>query len=695
MAPSVNYCGCTFNYILLNLVRWYASSVDPGGDPHMQRRKRPSPVARYAVRRHRTLGSRSTLSVAVGTVTALAVLDAVTGPRLVVIGLLAVGPCLAAMAARPGAVAAVGLYALVLTTILAWGPDQIGGSAHALLYMVATVAITAISVTMAAHRCRMAQYANRTLVSLRTAESIIRCSDDAIIGKTLDGTITDWNPGAENLYGYPATEAVGMDIRRLAGPGGPAEIEGVLSRITAGEHVAHYETKRTRRDGSTVDVSVSISPIRNRAGTIVGASVVARDITARKRQEEHLRKIEERFQQDQRLQSLGQLAGGVAHDFNNLLTAIIGFADLLTDQISGDHAAGKNLARIHSAAQRATELTRQLMLFSRGEVICTQTMDLNTAVTDALGILSRTLGENIEVIERPTPQPLLIDANSGQIQQVIINLAINARDAMPNGGILVIQTDVVTLAEPAEYDLHPPLPAGRYVQLLVSDTGQGMSREVAAHIFEPFYTTKAIGKGTGLGLAIVYGIVTDAGGSISVYSEVNMGTTFRTYLPIVQGRIPSAEIPSVVQPEPGHGQTILLVEDDEDIRQVVTRILDHGGYRVLSAASGAEALEFYRSESCHLLLTDVVMPEMTGPHLGELLRERDPNLPILYMSGYNPGLLTRDHTRAEGTGFIEKPFSVDGLLSRIQALLTHAESLITAVPESLSAPTTETCHDPR
>ena len=610
--------------------------------------------------------------VAVATVSVLALVDAANGAGLVVPGLLAVGPCLAALSARPGAVTAVGGYALALITFLAWGPDQIWGTAHQLLYTAATVAVTAISVLMAAQRRRLERYLSGMLVGQRTAEAIMQNSDDAIIAKSLDGTITAWNPGAERLYGYPAAQAVGMNIAALAGE---AETSAVLAQIAAGQHVDHYETQRTHRDGSTIDVSVRVSPIRDQTGQVVGASVVARDVSARKREEERRRALEDRSQQAQRLQSLGQLAGGVAHDFNNLLTVILNYTDLLADRVCGDPEARADLSQIQTAADRATGLTRQLLLFGRGEVARTQVVDLNAAVAEACRLLTPTLGETIELIARRCPQPVYVNADSGQIQQLLVNLAVNARDAMPSGGVLIVEAGLTQLDEKPEWD--PPLPAGQYSLLTVSDTGVGMSKEVTAHILEPFYTTKPRGQGIGLGLATVHRIVTDAGGGLSVYSEPDLGTTFRVYLPAAQ---PPDPVPPHA-PTTGRGtaawcgprQTILLVEDEDALRQAITRILHRGGYRVLAADSPAHALELDRAEPCQLLLTDVVMPDTSGPQLAAKLRRIRPHLPILYMSGYNDGLINPQYTKAKNVDFIRKPFTAGPLLDRLATLIAGSQ----------------------
>ena len=740
--------------------------------------------------------------VAVVTMTALAVLDAAAGPDVVLAGLLAVGPCLAAVSGSPRAVMVVGGYAVALISVLAWWPDRIFATMHHWLYLLATVAVTLVGFVLSRRVQRLERLAEHSQAPLRTLAALVASSDDAIISKTLAGTVTTWNAGAERMYGYPAADMIGADISLIAGPAGPAEFLDILTRIAAGERPDHYETQRTRKDGTVVDVSVTVSPIqddhgitvgasavardisarksaearqletdkylqtlaaivessedaiiaraldrtvtvwnpaaermygytraetigtdisaiagsataeikdliarvlagqrvdsyetqrthrdgtlvdisvglspiRDTEGAVVGTSAVARDITARKRAEARQREIDERTALAQRLQSLGQLAGGVAHDFNNLLAIISNFTVFVIDQTTDDDAVQADLGQVHKAAERAAGLTRQLLLFTRGESARPELLDVNAAIAEAQALLARTIGENIELIAVPSPEPLMICADGGRIQQVLVNLAVNARDAMPDGGTLVIEGAVADLDE-HQTGLQPGLQhAGRYVRLLVSDTGIGMSKEVAARIFEPFYTTKPTGKGTGLGLATVYGIVTDAGGSLNVYSEPHLGTTFRAYFPLAEDPSgPAATTPDIVELARGDGQTILAVDDEDAIRQVVKRILDNAGYHVLTADGGSTALDLDTQSRCQLLLTDVVMPGMSGRRLAELLRRRHPGLPVLYMSGYSDRL--RETTSADGEdfGFIEKPFTAHGLLERVHDLLTHSE----------------------
>ncbi len=385
--------------------------------------------------------------------------------------------------------------------------------------------------------------------------AIVECSHDAIIAKSLDGTITAWNPGAERMYGYPATEAIGRNVSMIMPPDEAAELPDIRDRLGRGQPIVERAARRVRRDGTPVDVSVTMSPIRDETGVVVGASVTARDITAQKRAEAHERQLRERSHQAERLQSIGQLAGGIAHDFNNLLAVILNYAGFVAEATAGDEAVQADVARIRVAAERAGQLTRQLLTFARREPTHPQVIDLNAAIADAQRLLARTLGEHIEMVIVPSPEPLRIRADRGQVEQVLLNLALNARDAMPGGGTLVIEASASEFDEPAGLVPGP----GRYARLLVSDTGVGMTSDVAARIFEPFYSTKPRGQGTGLGLATVYGIVAESGGTIRVYSEPNVGTTMRMYLPAVDESEPVEPAAGAVPAAEGDGRCVLVV----------------------------------------------------------------------------------------------------------------------------------------
>ncbi|MEV4510141.1 ATP-binding protein [Dactylosporangium sp. NPDC049525] len=508
-----------------------------------------------------------------------------------------------------------------------------------------------------------------------TLAAVVQHTADAIIGSTPDGVITAWNAGAERLFGWTADEAIGRHAFIVTDGGGTGEQAQLLARIRAGERGLSYEAQRVHKDGSPLEIAFTVAPIEDSAGTVIGISVVARDIAAAKEAAERQRAMQERTHQAQRMESLGKLAGGVAHDFNNLLAIIVNYTDFAVEQSHGDAAVRADLAHVRTAADRAINLTRQLLTFTRGDAIQPQDVDLNVAVAEVQTMLERTIGEHITLITVPSARPLTVRADPGQIQQVLLNLALNARDAMADGGTLVIEVNTAELTG-AELEMQPQPAAGHYARLLVSDTGEGMPPDVAAHVFEPFYTTKPRGQGTGLGLSTVYGILAEAGGSINLYTEAGVGTTFRVYLPLVTatGAAPTPA-PRHDRPPRGDGRTVLVVEDEPALARVITRILGNAGYHVMSAANGEEALTADEQRPCDVLLTDVIMPGMSGRRLAECLHERRPDLPVLYMSGYSNGLLGTTHILDEDIAFLEKPFTADQLLCKVYDVLAATADL--------------------
>jgi PAS domain S-box-containing protein len=755
----------------------------------------------------------------------------------------------------------------------------------------------------------------------RHQAAVVASSSDAIVGRTLDGTITSWNAGAERMYGYTAAEAIGRELSALVPQTRRDERRALAARLQAGERLENYETQRVRKDGTTIDVSFSMSPIRDALGNLVGSSMVARDITESKRALDELQALEarnsaileaaldciitmdeggrivefnpaaertfghrrddvvgqvmadliippglrerheqglarylatgegpilgqrleltairsdgaefpvelavtrvdvpgpplftaylrdvteqkrtlselagsqqllqamldnspalititdvdgrylfmnrsladafgidrdaidglratdlwpaqaaalsrahdlevirtgqpleyesvaarpdgdrtystvkfpvfdargnvyaaasiatditesraaaaaqqalgERLRQSERLESLGQLAGGIAHDFNNLLGVILNYAAFVAEAIVDDPVASRDVEQIRSAAERAARLTRQLLIFGRRDPSRTEVLELDAIVDDIHDLLSHTIGEHIELVVRTTNGLPTIQADRGQVEQVLLNLAVNARDAMPHGGTLTIATAVVDVDD--DYvQLHPDATAGPHVELSVSDTGVGMPPEVSAHAFEPFFTTKPKGQGTGLGLATVYGIVTEAGGSASVYSEPGLGTRFRVLFPARDA--PAVPGPTPVEEElDGHGETILIVEDEPAIMETTARILRRHGYTVIEAPTAAEAIAAASSQTLHLLLTDSVMPQMSGREVAERIGAFLPDLPILFMSGYSEGAVGAHGIGGEGVPLLEKPFTTAALLQRVRACL--------------------------
>jgi two-component system cell cycle sensor histidine kinase/response regulator CckA len=583
--------------------------------------------------------------------------------------------------------------------------------------------------------------------------SIVESSEDAIISKSCDGVIQSWNRGAEMLYGYTASEMIGQSVYLLAPQDRASEVASLLERVSRGERVEHHETVRVRKDGRLTNVSVSISPVKDARGSVVGAASIARDITERKRAEEALRQSEERFRsfienvplgvyrttpdgrvlmanpallgmlgygsfqelasrnlehegfepadarsvfreqieregevkgfeaawkrqdgsavsvreyarvvrasdgsvlcydgvvediterrrleqqlrQAQKMEAIGRLAGGVAHDFNNLLTIVNGYSDLILERLSAVDPMRPQVEEIKKAGERAAKLTRQLLAFSRRQVLAPQILDLNAVVSNMDKMLRRLIGEDIDVVAILEPELGRVKADPGQLEQVIMNLAVNARDAMPEGGTLTLETANVELDE-VYASRHVPVTPGSYVMLAISDTGCGMDAETQAHIFEPFFTTKVEEKGTGLGLATVYGIVKQSGGYIWPYSELGRGTIFKIYLPRVYQPAERSPADRGRMDRCTGSETILVVEDEATVRALVRRVLESNGYSVLEASRAAEALAICQQHpgEIHLSLTDVVMPQTGGREFARRLGFLRPGTKILYMSG--------------------------------------------------------------
>jgi two-component system cell cycle sensor histidine kinase/response regulator CckA len=498
--------------------------------------------------------------------------------------------------------------------------------------------------------------------------AIVESSDDAIIGKTLDGIITTWNRGAERIYGYTAAEAVGRSIKIVLPPDRATEMDEILSRVKARGHVDHFETVQVRKDGRRIDVSLTIFPVQDSAGRLLGASLIARDITARKHLEAQLR-------QAQKMEAVGRLAGGIAHDFNSLLAVILGDAELLLAHPALPQAVYTKMEEVKEAGQRAASLVRQLLAFARRQEQAPGPLDLNAALADMEGMLRRLAGESIEFSLALESGLGPVGVDSSDLLQVVLNLVANARDAMPAGGRLSIGTSNLILDEASARAL-PGLRPGPHVLLTVSDSGAGMDAETLAHMFEPFFTTKEPGRGTGIGLATVYGIVRRAGGAVSVWSEPGKGTTLRIHLPRVEAEAvasssePSASAGPILR---GSG-TILIVEDSRLLRRVTREFLERAGYRVVLAASPAEAIQAARSHfgSIDLVLTDVVLPEMSGPELVRRLLAEHPSLRVLYMSGYADDVLAKAGLSRLSAPFIDKPFTGQALAEKVRQVLTAA-----------------------
>ena len=493
--------------------------------------------------------------------------------------------------------------------------------------------------------------------------SIIDSSTDAIIGKELDGTITSWNRGAEAMYGYTAEEAIGKNISFLTSKNRPDEIPNILAKISRGERIEHYESVRLAKDGRRLDVSLSISPIFEPAGNIVGASAIARDITAQRRAEDHLR-------QAQKMEAVGRVAGGVAHDFNNILRIVTACTELLRDRIDPGGDSGQYIENIRKAVERGTSLTRQLLAFTRKSSLQPQLIDLNIRLKDVIKLIQPLMGDDVEIVVVPRDPSAVIEIDPGQLDQIVLNLAVNSRDAMPRGGKFILETAAVELDE-VFTSQHRPMKEGPHVMLAVSDTGIGMDQATVARIFEPFFTTKEAGKGTGLGLATVYGIVQQSGGHIWVYSEVGSGTIFKIYLPSAEHKIAektATEAERAIARR--EGRVILLVEDDEIMLSLTRKLLEQNGYLVLEAREGKSAIDVMEAHhgTIDVLLTDVVMRGMSGPELVAKVIASHPETKVVYMSGYT-GELIAQHERTQGIPLLEKPFTRTALFHLLDEVL--------------------------
>lgn len=491
---------------------------------------------------------------------------------------------------------------------------------------------------------------------------ILDSSQDAIIGKNLDGIVTHWNKGAEEIYGYTAQEMIGRHISTLAPQDKADEISQILTHIRNGERVGYFESVRITKDNRKLNMSISVSPVYDADGDIVGASTIARNVTIQKKTEEQLR-------QSQKMEAIGRLAGGVAHDFNNLLGIVTACSELLSSRVDADSM--EYIDNIREAAKRGSSLTRQLLTFSRRQTVQKQLLDLNDRIKEVRKLLGPLMGDDVEIVQLPKSDSAIVDADPGQIDQIVLNLAVNARDAMPRGGKLIIETAVFDFDE-AFATNHPGMSAGRYVMLAISDNGIGMDESTRSRIFEPFFTTKESGKGTGLGLATVYGIVKQSGGHIWVYSEVGHGTTFKIYLPSAERKLVQAqEKRESVLPPRREGVTVLLVEDDVLMRHLTRKMLEDHGYKVLEAEDGNAALNLASSSDAKidLTLTDVVMKGMTGPDLILKLMQSHAGMKYVYMSGYTGELVTNNGKN--GLRLLEKPFTRMALLQMLDTVLNE------------------------
>ncbi len=499
--------------------------------------------------------------------------------------------------------------------------------------------------------------------------AILQQTTDAVIGADLDGRIFSWNRGAESMLGYCLEEIVGENTALLVPDDRKEEMEKVRELATREENVSNYETLMRKKSGDLVEVSVTVSPIKDAKGKTIGVSAISRDITERKKAEESFRKHEEQMRLAQKMDAIGRLAGGVAHDFNNLLSVVGGNAEFLLSSMEKDNPHREELEEIQKVVRRGAELTKQLLVFGQKQISQPQAVNLNELSAEMNKMLKRLIDAAIDlsIIQDKDLRPILTDP--GQMQQVILNLVLNARDAMPRGGHLIIETRNIR-EDKLEGELKPTLPSGDYVRLNVTDTGTGMSEQIQKHVFEPFFTTKA-GKGTGLGLASVYGIVTKWSGHIFLHSTPGMGTTFTLYFPALQAVEAVAAKPKQIALIPQGSETILLAEDEGPVRKVLVRTLEKYGYRVLEAQNGIEAVQkaWAYKDPIHLLLTDTVMPKMNGKELADELKKTRPKTKVLFVSGYPREVLSQQGILNSDIHLIQKPFELEDLAREIRKIL--------------------------
>lgn len=497
----------------------------------------------------------------------------------------------------------------------------------------------------------------------RRLEAVIDASPLAIIGLDLEGNVLGWNRAAEELFGWKAAEVMGKPLPVVPEEGESA-FRAFLEGAGRGEVLTAHDTQRRRKDGTLVDVRVWTAPLTGPDGKIRGQIALVADVTQQ-------RKLEQQFAQAQKMEAIGRLAGGVAHDFNNVITVVSGYGHMILEGVQNDPVLREAAEEVLRSADRAAGLASQLLAFSRRQMIQPRVLDLNSLVANMEKMLGRVIGEDIELktVLRPGVAP--VRADPGQIEQVVMNLAVNARDAMPGGGKLIIETANTTLDE-TYMGTHSGVRPGAYVMLAVSDTGTGMDEETRAHLFEPFFTTKEKGKGTGLGLSTVYGIVKQHGGEIWVYSERGRGTTFKIYLPQM-AREEGRERAEAEQAAPAkHGtEQVLLVEDEEGVRRLIRDILEQRGYKVTEAASGEHALEILQGDHAdlQLLVTDVVMPRMSGKQLAEAAVLLRPNLRVLFLSGYTDEVVVDHGVLQPGANFLQKPFTPETLARKVREVL--------------------------
>jgi len=543
------------------------------------------------------------------------------------------------------------------------------------------VAVTALFGVLAGLACwqtiRVTRARSRTRLTgqaLREADQKLRLMTnnlkEMVLAFDMDRKLIYANPAVETLTGYSVAEYTARGFTDWVHIDDRSRMIGRWDALFRGDSFQDEEYHLVTKDGAVKWVSATWGPILDEAGRQVGVQGTERDISDRKRAEEALRESQARYLQSQKLDSIGRLAGGVAHDFNNLLTVINGYSDLVLKRLAPGDPMRAYVDQVRRAGSRAADLTKQLLAFSRKQVIQPQPLDFNTVVTGSEPMFRRLLGEEIQLVFRLQPSLGLVMADPGQMHQILMNLLVNARDAMPNGGKVFIETSNVEIGGPYVAD-HPEAVAGPAVLLEVTDGGGGMDDEPQKHIFEPFFTTKGVGAGTGLGLATVYGIVKQSRGWIVLSSEPGKGSSFKIYLPRIADGLPTRPNAEPDSPQPGGSETVLVVEDQEEVRSYAVQVLKAYGYAVLAAPDGGGALALAEAHSgpIHILVTDVVLPGMNGWQLADRLIALRPKIKVLYTSGYTQEVIAHRGVLDAGVAYLAKPYTPEALAAKLRELI--------------------------
>ncbi len=547
------------------------------------------------------------------------------------------------------------------TAIAAFNVTAVLGLLSLFAYSYQRAAETAEQ-NLAAHERRLA---DERLLLLRAA---VAAAQDVIIITDARGDIEFANEAVLRVAGHAPADIVGKNVRLLkSGEHASSYYADLWSDLRDGKCWSGRIINR-RKDGTFYTVRATITPVFEEGGR-VHYLAIEQDVTKAERERARLKHTEEQLRQAKKLEALGALAGGIAHDFNNLLTAILGNADCVLNALPPDDPSVEDVQEIRKAGERAATMTRQLLAYSRNLVLAPQVVDPNGVVLEAEKLLRRTRTENVDLVLRLAPDVHRIEVDETQFVQVLLNLTVNAKDAMPDGGRLVLQTENATFPEPVQLGRFT-IPDGTYVVITVSDTGLGMSPEIAQRIFEPFFTTKPPGRGTGLGLATVYGIVSQSGGHITVHSEPGVGTTFKVFLPSTLAAVSVATETHAPEPSGGN-ETVLCVEDDESVRLVTVRLLRTCGYRVLEASNGQHALEHLASHDgpIDLVVTDVMMEGLDGPTLARQVKAKAPEIEVIFVSGYSPDVIRRHGDFIPGVNFLSKPFASRSLVTLVRQVL--------------------------